>query len=473
MKSPYNKSKKRILPFIISFLVLILAHNATANANRSAILDERLQALISLFKSPSKIDVEHYIKDHVDESWLRSEHQNILVNLFYDESVKLGKFKLEKLHNSDILYVQLDLKTSNSQKMRRVLVEFSEQYPHKIIDFRSLPYVPFEKLSTLDLEALDATLKSVAHETGFSGSLWFAKKGKTLFSKNYGYADKRYDVRISETTRFDLASITKDFTGIAVLQLAQNKQLKLDDVIGRYLPELPEDKKGITIRQLLRHRSGLGEYFFSKKYEHNKHSFTAIEDYLDIIAEQALLFPPGSAKTYSNSGFELLAMIIQRVSGKRYYQYIHDHIFEPAGMATADFEQPTLAQKNLARPYTNMSPLGPSEGFLREAVYIRAARGTASGGAIASMNDIQRYLKAIQSGTLLNGEYQALFLNRYKYSNSKNKTILMGAGGAPGVSTFYVIDFERDIELVMLSNIDERTPENIALAIYNDLSVFK
>lgn len=462
---------KRVLPLIIALFMLVFTSNAMANSDRRAIIENRLEALVELLKSPDKNEVKNYIRKNLDEAWLKSENQDLLVDLFYNEAAKLGEFDLVKVHKKDILYVYIDMQPLKSQKRSRLLAEFSNQHPYKQIDFRSPPYIPFEKLQTKDLRALDTTLKSVASDTGFSGSLWFAKNGKTLFTESYGYADKRYDVSISKKTRFDLASITKDFTGIAILQLAQNNKLLLDNTIGKYIPELPTDKKAITIRQLLRHRSGLDEYFFSDSYENKKHSFTSMDDYLNIIAEGELLFPPGTSKAYSNSGYELLAIIIQRVSGKSYYQYISENVFKPAGMITADFEQPTLAQKNLARPYTNMSPLGPSEGFLREAVYIRPARGTASGGAIASMEDMQHYLKAIKSGTLLGDDYHAQFLNRYKssVSNNKKRSILMGAGGAPGVSTFYVIDFERKIALVMLSNIDERTPEDIAIAIYNDL----
>ena len=89
-----------------------------------------------------------------------------------------------------------------------------------------------------------------------------------------------------------------------------------------------------------------------------------IEDYIDIISEEKLKFTPGSAEDYSNSGFELLAVIIQRASGINFYEYVKKHIFEVAGMEHSDYIQPTLVQKNLAQNYTNFSPLGPEMGYL-------------------------------------------------------------------------------------------------------------
>lgn len=179
--------------------------------------------------------------------------------------------------------------------------------------------------------------------------------GQVIYKKCYGVANLEHKVPITPRTVFDLASASKQFTAMAILLLEQSGQLSLDDDIRRYLPELPEYEKPVTIRHLLHHTSGIWEYWILLTYYggYRHRDYFEFSDVYEFLKHQKeLLFEPGSQWKYCNTGYVLLAEIAARVTGESFFSWTKQHIFDAIGMENS-FSQDNCRRviPNAARCY--------------------------------------------------------------------------------------------------------------------------
>jgi CubicO group peptidase (beta-lactamase class C family) len=174
---------------------------------------------------------------------------------------------------------------------------------------------------------------SILLRRGFNGGILVAKEGNIIYEKYEGYADLRKKIPMTDSTMMHIASSGKTFTGMAVLRLAQENLLSLNDPLEKYFPEFPYP--GVTIQMLLSHRSGLPNYvYFIPNSNWDKKKIATNADVLDqLYAEKPKrLFAPGTRFTYSNTNFVLLAMIIEKISGKSFPEFMKWKFFKPLGM---------------------------------------------------------------------------------------------------------------------------------------------
>ncbi|MDP4292170.1 MAG: serine hydrolase domain-containing protein, partial [Bacteroidota bacterium] len=212
----------------------------------------------------------------------------------------------------------------------------------------------FEVISDNDLDALAKTinsdiinkLDSVFNKyavEGFSGSVLVACNGHELFTRNNGFSNWTTLADIDENSIFQLASASKQFTAMSIMLLNQEGKIDLDGKLTDYIPELPY--KNITIRNLLNHTSGLPDYvsFLSSNW-HNKGGNPTNEDVIKIMAARKykLKFVPGSRFVYSNTGYMVLATIVERLSGERFPEFVKKHIFDPLGMTHSYIHTTTI-----------------------------------------------------------------------------------------------------------------------------------
>lgn len=184
---------------------------------------------------------------------------------------------------------------------------------------------------------IEGFIKRQAAYQPFNGNVLIQKDGKTIYQKSFGTATTGKQHQMQD--RFDLASVGKLFTAIAILQLVDAHKLQLTDSVAALLPELKNKKlSSITIQQLLTHTSGMGDYFEDRQYQHIMDSMQAQRGasgpalYLPFFERDSLRFAPGKDWAYSNTGFELLGYILENVTGTPYKQYIATHILTPANM---------------------------------------------------------------------------------------------------------------------------------------------
>jgi CubicO group peptidase (beta-lactamase class C family) len=315
----------------------------------------------------------------------------------------------------------------------------------------------------------------LADDDAFSGSALIAWKGQTIFEGAWGLASKRWDVPNSLATRFDLGSINKSFTQIAVAQLAEQGKLSFDDLIVEHLPEYPNaDVAGkVTIRQLLNHSSGLGDIFTDEFFRSSKALYRSPRDFFPLFADQPLQFEPGSDRSYSNAGYMVLGAIIEAVSGQPYDEYVVDSIFFPAGMTNSGFFANDEPVPNVAVGYTRMTPQGKSDTW-RNNLFQLPIKGNSAGSAQATAGDLLRFDEALREHRLLSPGYTLWYFGGEEPGKdtpaARDERVMAGtgiAGGAPGVSA----DLEGDGELtvIVLSNYDPPIAEAVAQQLFKQL----
>jgi len=181
------------------------------------------------------------------------------------------------------------------------------------------------------------------------------RDGKILYQRGYGMADLDHNVPITADTIFHVASMSKQFTAAAIVMLAQDRKLSLDDEVRKYVPELPDFGAPVTLRQLVHHTSGLRDQWELLGLAGWRYSLDLItdDDVLSIMSRQKdLNFPPGSKHMYSNTGYTLLAQVVKRVSGQSFREFTTSRIFQPLGMRNTHFrDDHAEIVKNMAYGY--------------------------------------------------------------------------------------------------------------------------
>lgn len=285
-------------------------------------------------------------------------------------------------------------------------------------------------------------------EDNFSGVVLIAKNGKPIFQKAVGLADKASKTPNKIDTKFNLGSINKLFTRIAITQLIEQGNLSWDDKLGKILPDYPnkEAAEKVTVKHLVEMQSGIGD-FFGKKYEATpKERIRSIKDYLPLFTDQALAFEPGTKRAYSNGGYIVLGAIIEKVTGQTYYDYVRERIFKPAGMTNTDSYFSDAKTPNLAEGYRRNE-----KGERVNNVDTRPARGSSAGGGYSTVVDLLKFSTALLDNKLLSAE--------------ATKKIVGGgigvAGGAPGINSELEIDPRSGHTIVVMGNYDPPNAANV------------
>jgi CubicO group peptidase (beta-lactamase class C family) len=249
------------------------------------------------------------------------------------------------------------------------------------------------------IRAIAGMADRLAMRGKFAGSLLIAQNGKQPLAHSWGKLAEGDDAAISLDTPMFLASAGKMFTAVSVLQLVDAGRIDLDAPLGRYLADYPNKAAAkVTIRQLLQHRDGLGDVGILARNEGgNRSRVRTIQDILQLNGERAPAFEPGSKTEYSNYGFAVLGAIVERISGQSYYDYVAQHVFEPAGMGHAAYPD----REHLTGVATGYTTFYGEERSLVSNLDVLPWRGSPAGGGVASANDLLKFFAAFNAGKLL------------------------------------------------------------------------
>lgn len=285
------------------------------------------------------------------------------------------------------------------------------------------PPPPADRFSSF--AEMDRVLRERAQQDRFSGVALAARGNEILFHRGYGMADRERGVGVTPDTRFNLGSGNKQFTAVAILRLAQEGRLELDAPVGRYLRNLPSAiAEQVTIRQLLQHRSGLGDYMRLDAFNANRQHHWTTEELLALIRAEPLAFTPGTRRAYSNSGYIVLGAVIEAMTGRRYVDVVSEWVYRPAGMV-------------------NSGPGGPGEvantatGYAQGPDGVRSnesfrPRPSAAGGGYSTAEDLLRFARALMSHRLLEPEYTELVLNGFQSERQSTADRIFAMGGGLG-----------------------------------------
>jgi CubicO group peptidase (beta-lactamase class C family) len=248
----------------------------------------------------------------------------------------------------------------------------------------------------------------------FSGAIHVRQRGQVLLDEAYGVATRRWNVPVTTETRFDVASVTKLFTAVALLQQVDAGTLSLDGLIHEYVnlagTQIPA---GVTLKQLLTHTSGIaddadeeaGESYEALWLERPNYSVTETVDFLPQFVHKAPNFPPGQGCRYCNVGYILAGLALENATGGSYRDYVAEHIFAPTGM-TAGFFDMREAVPDVAEGW---EPAAGGSGW-RSNIYSYPPIGSPDGGAYATARDLVVFLEAVRAGRLLSPESTEAFL---------------------------------------------------------------
>jgi D-alanyl-D-alanine carboxypeptidase len=327
---------------------------------------------------------------------------------------------------------------------------------------------------------LQSYFDSLAAENKLSGVVLVAKNGVTIASKAAGIANKATNAPIDLNTKFNLGSMNKMFTAVAIAQLAQAGKLSFTDNVGKHLPDYPNkdvaDK--VTIHHLLTHTSGMGMYW-GGKFTEQREKLLTVAAHLPLFASDPLSFPPGEKFQYSNAGYMLLGAIVEKVSGQDYYSYVQEHIYKPAGMSDSGFYEPGKEIPNLAVGYTKMSPDGRPEAEVRDNTNLREVKGGPAGGGFSTAPDLVKFQQALFSYKLLDKAHVELVttgkvdgprgMGKYGYgfgdNNLGGKHSVGHNGGFPGIAADLQMFPESGYTAVALMNTDPPALMPVAKAI--------
>ncbi len=255
------------------------------------------------------------------------------------------------------------------------------------------------------VERLEACMAKLAEDDAFSGAVLVARDEHTLFARAYGMASKSYAVANRLDTKFNIASLGKMLTGVAVAQLVEQGKLSFDDPVSSYLPTdwlRPEVSQRVQIRHLLTHTSGLGDYFRRMRQQLDPMVFRGLSDYRPLVADATLAFEPGSRWSYSNTGYLLLGVVIEQVTGQSYFEYLREHVYQPAGMINTDAYEKDRPVPNRATGYMKLYTANGVQWMSNR--YSRAMKGGPSGGSFSTVEDLWRFGTALRTHKLLGAE---------------------------------------------------------------------
>lgn len=308
-----------------------------------------------------------------------------------------------------------------------------------------------------DLETkVDALVKKYMDLDIFSGVVLIAEKGNPVYHKAFGLADRDKNVENTLDSRFDIGSMNKGFTKIVVMQLVAEGKIKLNDKLGKYIEGFPEKAaQKITIEHLLNHQSGFGGYHTMEYWDlpfEKKNMQTALE----FIKKAPLFFEPGTETEYSNSGYVLLGIIIEKVTGKTYYDVIEERITKKIGMEN------TYLRDKLSVPMRTIGYYKNIKGeLLSNESFIEAPKP--DGGFYSTTSDMLKFYREYHYGNNLWDESVRKLDQHYNFY--KQQFITGGAashaGGFEGANTVHFEILRDQISVVVFANMDEIVAENL------------
>lgn len=423
--------------------------------------DRSIETFISKHISPSLID-EYDGKENLVTQLriLRSQFKGARVqyaNLTAPNSIEL-RFK-PGLHGREKLNFTIEADPPH----HFTAIEFSKDISNTLQSLH-------ENMTDREMvKALKQRLDELVEKGEFSGSVLLARGNKPLFRKAYGLASQRYNVPNKSDTKFNLGSINKMFTGLAICQLIQQGKINLEDTVGQHLPDYPnaDVAENVTIRHLLTHSSGLGSYW-NEEYDKKWTTIRTVDDFMSTFVAEPLLFEPGEKFGYSNAGPIVLGSIIEKLTGESYYDYVRKYIYEPAGMKNTDCYAIDMPVPNLAIGYTTFIPgtMKPGD-VLRENTLVHSIKGGPAGGGYSTVDDLLKFAQAVQQHKLLNPATTEMYLEGKislgpdAYYACLIDDVRTGGhrkhghnGGAPGISADFGFYPDLGYTFVVLSNTD-------------------
>jgi CubicO group peptidase (beta-lactamase class C family) len=336
-----------------------------------------------------------------------------------------------------------------------------------------IPLALLLTFSIVGAQSLESKIDSLIHQTfkdkdGPGGVFLVAKNGKPIYQKAFGKANLELDVDMSVESVFQLGSMTKQFTAVAILILAEQGKLKLNDPISRYIPDYPSGQN-ITIHHLLTHTSGIKDFTKMKSLPTIAQQDLSPKELVDFFKKEPVDFLPGEKFDYNNSGYALLGYIIELASGDTYETFITNYIFKKAEMHHSRYASDRAVIQKRAYGYQLKE-----SGYVNKK-YISFAIPFSSGALMSTAGDLLKWQNALNKNLFCRAEMMKKAFTRYALNNGEEITYGYGwhikdidgtiarehGGSVFGFKTMGIYIPEADLYVVGLTNCDCNSPTQV------------
>lgn len=476
MKKVIRRSLVAAVSFVFLGIFTLSAETPSTIPDTPA--GKRVKESLDIINSGDKIQIQDFISTQFTPSFIKMFSQERLFNVYYGFFEKYKGLEFHKVRESspERFVAVFRCRQTGSAYLFGLTVLLKS--PHRIQGMTLLPMTHPDQPESLEslterekLEMLGSHLNVLGESKVFSGAVLLAKNGRIVFQKAHGLADREENVLNKIKTRFNLASLNKMFTAVAVAQLCEQGKMSYNDLVGKYLSSdwiSPEISKKVQVKHLLSHTSGIGisngddNLVYLEKYINKK--FRQIDDYKILTKGAFLKTSPGKESSYSNIGFHLLGPIIEKVSGEGYYDYIQAHIFDVAGMKDTGFDELDQLAPNTARGYVKEQKDGKISWRSNEPDC--NWKGTPAGGAYSTVEDLLKFEQALKNNLLVSKETRDLLFTpktelgarSYGYGFSVRQfeeQLKVGhTGGYTGINNNFSMYLNNGYTVIILCNID-------------------
>jgi CubicO group peptidase (beta-lactamase class C family) len=482
-----------LIPAIGTFLfVLGSAHfgqagaQASTNPLQASSIETQVQQMVQVINDGDDVAQRNFASTHFSERFLRDTPVDRLVDHFRKMKTQSGGIDVSRVLKPEMPgQANMLLQTRTGHHFVRV-VAFEDS--GKIGDYFLLTATdpegdisddwPTAKVSPAEVRRqIERHAEFAAVRDLFSGVVLVADENEVLFHKAYGIGERSFDSPNRLDTKFNLASMDKMFTGVAIGQLVAAGKLSFDNKLSTVLPDYPNAALAskITIDQLLTHTSGLGDALKPEMREKKK-NYQAPRDFFPLFVNDPPWFEPGSGWGYSNAGYIVLGAVIEKISGQSYFDYVRDHIFLTTGMRDTGYFELDQVVPNLAVGYGRFEDDILGVGSRRSNVVFLGYRGNSAGGGYSTAPDLLRFARALRKHRLLSPEMTekvtagkvAAGDDRYGYGfwqwQTNQRDVRGNSGGGPnsGIDSNFRMFWDGSYTVIVLSNYDPPGGTNLA-----------
>jgi len=432
----------------------------------------RLSEFTTLISTATPRTIVDFVETHFAADYAQREPVERRIRTFMDWKARGGFDILESvIARPD--YIETIARHPVSNEYWRLGIEVETVPPHryKAVLLGRSPLPPRHEPPREDEAAEEflSYMERLAQNDLFSGCILMARHGHVLAERAFGFSNRDFDIANNPGTRFNVASLTKSWTAVAVCQLVEAGRLDLEDPLANYLPYPDaEAASRIKIKHLLSHTADLGSYFTPEFDRTSRRNMRSVDDFLALTKDQYPEVPPGTRWKYSNTGMVVLGKIIEVICGRSYFDVVCDNVLRPAGMLDSGFPELDFANRNLAVGYDKVWSLeGPR---MANSLFEGVVRGGPAGCGYATARDVFRFAEAFRSGKLVSREMVELMSSAkpelkspnygYGFSIHPERALFGHSGGLIGASSNLDIALNPDgwVVIVLANDLSMRAP---------------
>jgi CubicO group peptidase (beta-lactamase class C family) len=314
-----------------------------------------------------------------------------------------------------------------------------------------------------DVGRMDQVVRASADAGEFSGSVLVARDGEVLLDQGYGFANREWSIPNDGDTKFRLASVTKQFTAVAVMLLNERGLVDLDAPVKTWLPDAPATWDGVTVRHLLSHTSGIPNFTDFDGFQARKTLPATLDSLIAQFRDRPLEFQPGQGRNYSNSGYILLTAIIEKASGETYADFVVRNLFQPLGMTDSGYDVHSTILPHRASGYT------PGADGIVNADYVDMTVPRGAGALYSTTHDLLKWEQGLFGGRVLRPDSLALLTTPVRdgyafglvVAEADGNTTIRHSGGIEGFNTHMAYDPARRLAIIVLGNLNGPGPDKL------------